>query len=555
MKKSIAVLFIFGILFATLGNVYAVTYSFEALHYPGAIKTYVTDINDSGSIVGYYERIPDNEWDRRYTLGFILKGSTWTTLDLSDTQQSTYPQGINNKDWVVGYKDHSDIYGFTWGFGNPWLYSCPGYDGHFSGFYDVNDSGLIIGSCGSLLGCAGFSFDGTSYNMFQLPDGSCGTPVGINNQGKIISRSETISYYFDGIVWKEVWYPNSQSTAAYAINNQNWIVGSYTNVYGKSRGFSHNGLTYYGSGNYPGAVETWSVDTNDQNMIVGHYMDSYGKIHGYSLMNSVWSSIDYPGSSETKALFVNNLGFIVGSYVKNGEEGYFLAKPTAKPTVTIVATDPTATEAGPTTGTITIYRTGSTASALTVYYTGGGTATAGIDRAYLPGNITIPAGASSGAITITPINDSAVESSETVILTLKANTAYTIGSPASATVTITDNDGTITKPVVTISSTDSTATEAGPTTGRITVYRTGSTTSPLTVYYTGGGTAMAGTDRSYLPGSITIPSGVSSASITITPINDSIRESSETVVLTLKANTAYTIGTPSSATVIITDND
>jgi hypothetical protein len=107
-------------------------------------------------------------------------------------------------------------------------------------------------------------------------------------------------------------------------------------------------------------------------------------------------------------------------------------------TVTITATDNTATEAGPTTGTFTVTRTGSTA-ALTVYYNVSGTATPGSDYISLPGSVTIAAGSPSAPITVTPINDTQVESNETVIVTLSSNPAYTVDSPNNATVAIIDN--------------------------------------------------------------------------------------------------------------------
>jgi PKD repeat protein len=54
--------------------------------------------------------------------------------------------------------------------------------------------------------------------------------------------------------------------------------------------------------------------------------------------------------------------------------------------------------------------------------------------------VIIAAGSSSTSITLTPVNDSAVEGNETAVLTLSANSTYTVGSPGSATVTIADND-------------------------------------------------------------------------------------------------------------------
>jgi len=223
------------------------------------------------------------------------------------------------------------------------------------------------------------------------------------------------------------------------------------------------------------------------------------------------------------------------------------------PTVTIAATDNTATEAGPTTGTFTVSRTGSTSGALTVYYTVSGTATSGSDYNSLSGSVTISAGSSTGTITVTPINDTVVESDETVIVTLSANAAYSIGSPNSATVTIISDDVGLS--TVTIAATDNTATEAGPTTGTFTVSRTGSTSGALTVNYTVSGTATSGSDYNALSGSVTIPAGSSTATITVTPINDTLVESDETVIVTLSANAAYSIGSPSSATVTIISDD
>ena len=109
-------------------------------------------------------------------------------------------------------------------------------------------------------------------------------------------------------------------------------------------------------------------------------------------------------------------------------------------------------------------RTGVTTAALTVNYTVAGTATAGSDYTALAGSVVIPAGSLTATVTVTPINDTAVEPDETVVATLGANAAYTVGAAASATVTIQSEDAL---PTVTIAATDPTATELGPTTGAV----------------------------------------------------------------------------------------
>ena len=137
----------------------------------------------------------------------------------------------------------------------------------------------------------------------------------------------------------------------------------------------------------------------------------------------------------------------------------------ALPTVTLAATTGTATEAGAVPGVFTVTRTGSTAAALTVSYTVGGTATAGSDYTALSGSVTIAAGAASATIAVTPQNDTAVEVDETVVATLSASAAYTVGTPSSGTVTIVSDD--VALPTVTLAATTGTATEAGAVPGRV----------------------------------------------------------------------------------------
>jgi len=224
------------------------------------------------------------------------------------------------------------------------------------------------------------------------------------------------------------------------------------------------------------------------------------------------------------------------------------------PTVSITATDTSAGEPS-NDGSFTVSRTGDTSSSLLVYYsTSGSTASAGTDYATLPGYVYIYAGQSSATIYVDVIDDSTVESSETVRLTINSNTAYTIGSPSYATVTITDDDD-IPIPVVTISAPDASAGEPAND-GYFTISRTGDTSNSLLVYYsTSGSSASAGSDYSALSGYVYIYAGQSSASIAVNVIDDATVESSETVRLTISSNAAYNIGSPSYATVTITDND
>ena len=108
------------------------------------------------------------------------------------------------------------------------------------------------------------------------------------------------------------------------------------------------------------------------------------------------------------------------------------------PTVTIIASDPDAGEPS-VHGTFTVSRTGTRVATLTVNYTVSGTATSGVDYSSLSGTCVIDVGSGTALIDVSPIDDLVIEDPESVLLTLMAG-GYSIGSPASATVTIADDD-------------------------------------------------------------------------------------------------------------------
>ena len=114
-------------------------------------------------------------------------------------------------------------------------------------------------------------------------------------------------------------------------------------------------------------------------------------------------------------------------------------------------------------------------------------------------------------------------------------------------------------PVITVSATDANAAETVsgnlPNPGVFTFTRTGSTVASLTVNFGVGGTAISGTDYTALPTSVTFAPDSSTATVTISPIDDQIYEGDETVFFVLLDNAAYAVGPADSATVTITDNE
>ncbi len=112
--------------------------------------------------------------------------------------------------------------------------------------------------------------------------------------------------------------------------------------------------------------------------------------------------------------------------------------------------DGNAVEGTPDTALIRVHRYGDTTNAITANFTVTGSATEGSDFATLGTSVPISAGASFVDVTITSLNDFAIESAEDVTLTLQSDPAYTIfAQQRSATATI-DDDGLDIAPQVTI---------------------------------------------------------------------------------------------------------
>jgi hypothetical protein len=105
----------------------------------------------------------------------------------------------------------------------------------------------------------------------------------------------------------------------------------------------------------------------------------------------------------------------------------------------------------------------------------------------------------------------------------------------------------------TIQATDNSASEMGLDTGAFTVYRPAAATNMTwIVNYVLGGTAVNGLDYTALSGNVVIPAGQTNATITVTPFEDVLLESDETVTATL-TDGCYVIGSQSNAVVTIHD--
>ncbi|MGH9967461.1 MAG: Ig-like domain-containing protein [Pyrinomonadaceae bacterium] len=134
----------------------------------------------------------------------------------------------------------------------------------------------------------------------------------------------------------------------------------------------------------------------------------------------------------------------------------------------------------------------------------------------------------------------------------------TVGGAADPTVTPID------LPDVTVAVSPGSVAEDGATNLDYTFTREGSTANALTVNFSVGGSASF-TEPDYTQtgaatftntsGTVVIPSGSSTAVVTIDPSADFDVEPDETVILTVTSGTGYAVGTPALATGTITNDD
>lgn len=199
-------------------------------------------------------------------------------------------------------------------------------------------------------------------------------------------------------------------------------------------------------------------------------------------------------------------------------------------------------------------------TALTVNYTISGTATSGSDFTALPGSIAFATGDTNKTITVSMLADTEFEDAESITLTLEPGTGYSMlaGQNHSATGWIYDGD----QPTVEVNTADGTSgltvpfTEASTTTGEdFFISRRVATASELIVNYTLSGTATSGDDYVALSGTATIPANATGVYVNVIPINDTLPEGTESIIMTLTpAPGTYGVRV-GSATLLLGDND
>ena len=200
--------------------------------------------------------------------------------------------------------------------------------------------------------------------------------------------------------------------------------------------------------------------------------------------------------------------------------------------------------------TVTLSRS-STGTVTVDVATSDATAEAGADYTAKSETLSIPAGQTTATFSVDTIDDQDPEPNETFTVTLSNASGAQLGD-ATGTGTITANDGGDTGPQLSIADAEP-VTEGG--TAEFTVTLTGTVDQAVTVAYaTSDGSAIADDDYMSASGTLTFSASDTTQTISVTTLDDTIREEDESFSVILSAPAGATLA-DGTATGTITDDD
>ena len=265
----------------------------------GAPLGTLSNINDSGEIVGYYS--PGNVLVNGLFSEFLYSNGTYTTISdplaykTGSSSDATYTiaYAINDSGAIVGYYEDADNATHDHGF----LYSNGTYTtiddalGASNGGTEatgINDSGAIIGSYqGSDNQEHGFLYSNGTYTTLNDPLADDGTELqGINNAGQIFgnyigSNDVNPGFLYSNGIYTTINDPLGTAIVLAGMNDSGEIVGSYEDSNFKWHGFLYNNGTYTTIDDPLGTFGTHLTGINDAGEILGYYVETNGTQYGF----------------------------------------------------------------------------------------------------------------------------------------------------------------------------------------------------------------------------------------------------------------------------------
>ncbi len=186
----------------------------------------LTDINDSGEIVGYAVQL--NGGDGNVISGFLDNNGTMSSVQVPGSTQ-TFVTGINDKWVMVGfYQNGNSISGFVDNGGVFTTIVVP--SSIYTHVNGINNNGVIIGNYATADGRVhGFTDNAGVFTTIDNPNGTSTNLTGINDSGEVVGKANTL---FTAIPIPAV--SISDTGTVYTLNNDNVDIapGAQTTING-----------------------------------------------------------------------------------------------------------------------------------------------------------------------------------------------------------------------------------------------------------------------------------------------------------------------------------
>jgi probable HAF family extracellular repeat protein len=332
---------------STLVGQPSLAYTYTTVDDPlGPNGTYVTAINDSGQIAGYYYDIGRRAVDGT-SHGFLYSGGSFTDInDPFAVGDGTFVTAINASGQVAGdYSDSNGVYhGFVYSGGtftdisDPLAGVGPFASGRGTFVTGINASGQVVGYYWSNLD------QPLDQHGFVYSNGTF-TDLGPSTVVAAVNASGQLAGYYQGVTRHGFLYSSGnfteisdpiakeQGTVATAINDSGQVAGTYF-VGNTPLSFVYsNGI--FTNFSDPLSGNSFVQAINNIGQVVGYtYVKNYGN-HGFVYSNGIFTDTSdpfaSPASNGTYVTAINNAGQIAGHYLDgSGLAHGFLATPTLR---------------------------------------------------------------------------------------------------------------------------------------------------------------------------------------------------------------------------------
>lgn len=187
-----------------------------------------------------------------------------------------------------------------------------------------------------------------------------------------------------------------------------------------------------------------------------------------------------------------------------------------------------------------------------VYSTGDGSATAGADYPTASGTLAFSAGSTSATVALSVTNDALHEADETFAVGLSTPLNATLGALSTLTYTIEDDDAA---PLARFAATDASVAETVGTASLSVLLSAPSGLAAQVDYALAGGNATLGADLNSTAGTLVFAPGETSKAFTVQILDDTLAEPDETAVFALASSSGAILGTPTTTTLTILDDE